>query len=166
MTPCPCSRTWSTIVREIVIRSSGSAALAPADGLGDELARLVLEQDRPAVGADRLEDELEDLRQERVDVEDVADRLGGPVHDREVDQPVLEPAAGDVRGLEDARALARRDAPEDRRAVVGAALASMSTRAVRSRSAAAVPLVEEHHRLAELEPVARAAAAPGRRAGR
>ena len=38
----------------------------------------------------------------------------------EVQQPVLEPAAGDVGRLEDARALADRDAPEDRRAVVGA----------------------------------------------
>ena len=67
---------------------------APADGLGDELAVVVLQQDRAPVGADRLEDELEDLGQERVDVEDVADRLGRLVHDREVDQPVLEPAAG------------------------------------------------------------------------
>ena len=60
---------------------------------------------------------------ERVDVEDVADRLGRPVHDREVHQPVLEPAAGDVGRLEDARALADGNAPEDRRAVVGAGLA-------------------------------------------
>ena len=109
------------IVREIVIRSSESAGSLPAHGLGDELAGLVLEQDRTAVGPDRLEDQLEDLRQERVDVEDVADRLGGPVHDREVGQPLAEPAAGDLGLLEDPRAFARRDAPEDRRAVLGAA---------------------------------------------
>ena len=144
----------------------GLGRAPPADGLGDELARLVLEQDRAPVGADRLEDQLEDLGQQRVDVEDVADRLGRPVHDRQVDQPVLEPAAGDVGGLQDARALARRDALEDRRAVVGAGLAEHVDPRRQVALGAPVPLAEEHDRLAELEPVARVAAAPGRRAGR
>ena len=99
----------------------GLGRLAPSHRLGDELAGLVLEQDRAAVGADRLEDQLEDLGREGVDVQDVADRLGGAVHDRQGHQPLAEPAGGGVRGLQDPRALVRGDAPEDGRAVVGAA---------------------------------------------
>ena len=48
----------------------------------------------------------------------------GAVHDRQVHQPLAQPARRGVGRLQDPRALAGRDALEDGRAVVGTALGS------------------------------------------
>ena len=133
----------------------GVGGIAPADGLGHEVAALVLQQDGASVGPDRLEDELENLGQERVDLEDMADRLGGPVHDREADQPLAEPSRRALGLLEDARALARGNAPEDGRAVVGTAPAQQVDPRRQVAPGAGDSLVVEQDRLAELEPVSR-----------
>ena len=107
------------IVREIVIPLPLAGGASPADGLGDKLLLVGhLEEDRPPVGPDGVEDELEDLREQGVEVDHVADRLGRLVHHGEVEQAILEPVAHGLGGFQDPRAFAHGHAPEDRRAVV------------------------------------------------
>ena len=91
----------------------------PADRPGGQRPLVVEEQDRAAVGPDRVEDELEDLRQQGVGVEDVADRPGRAVHHREVGQADLEPFAGRFGRGHPLGDVDRRQAPDDRRAVLG-----------------------------------------------
>ncbi len=132
----------------------GLGGPSPADGLGDELAGLVAEQDHAAVGADRVENELQNLREQRIDLDDAADRLRRTVHDGQAGEPLLEPLAGRAGGLEDARALVGGDALEDRRTVAGAGQAEQVD-AVGQLARGRRGGVEEHDRLAEPHLVAR-----------
>jgi hypothetical protein len=74
--------------------------MPPPDGLGLQLAPSVLQEQGGAVGTDRLEDQLQDPGEQLFDIVDVADGLGGPVHDRQMGQPRLEPLPGRAGGLE------------------------------------------------------------------
>ena len=74
--------------------------LAPADGLGLELAGVVVAQhDAAAVGVDGAEDQLHDALEQLIEVEDVADGLDGLVHDAEVGQRVFEPGSAGLLRL-------------------------------------------------------------------
>ena len=93
---------------------------SPADGLGLEVASVLEEEDGASVGSDGFEDELEDLGEEFVDVHDVADGLGGLVHDGEVSESDLEPFAGVFGGFEEEGAFSDGDAADDGGSVLGA----------------------------------------------
>ena len=67
-----------------------------------------------------------------------------------------KPARSGVGGLQHARAFIRRDALQDRRAVVGARLGEEIDAACQVAAAAAGRLLKEHDRLPELDAVARA----------
>ena len=73
--------------------------------------------------------------------------------DRFISRSRSQPAAASG-ALQHARALAGRDAPEDGRAVVGTALGQQVDPGRQVAVGAAVPLVKEHDRLAELDPIA------------
>ncbi len=89
-------------------------ALAPADRLGLELTggdrtrvksgavlerRLRAQHDAAAIGLERLEDQFEDALQQLIEVESVADGLGGLVHHSQTREGVLQPGAFDLFGI-------------------------------------------------------------------
>ena len=105
------------MVRLTVIFSCGGRRLAPADGLGLQLAAVgVAQHDAAAVGLDRAEDQLHDAVEQLIEVEDVADGLDGLVHDAEVGQGGLQPRPLDLLRLgEDAAAFGLADGLDDGR---------------------------------------------------
>ena len=90
--------------------------LAPAQGLGRQLAGVGIDQhDAAAVGADRAENQFQNAVEQFVEVEDLADRLAGLVHDGQVGQGVLEPGRGLIGPGEDAAAFGLADGLDDGR---------------------------------------------------
>ena len=144
------------IVREIAIRSSASAAPRQRTALGTSSPSGSLRRIAPRSAPIDSKTSWRICGQEGVDVDDVADRLGRLVHDREVEQAVLEPVADVLGRLEDARALADGDAPEDRRAVVGAGPAEHVDPGGQLAAGLVDRVLEEEDGLAEPDLVARA----------
>src|SRR5262249_61710207 len=72
------------------------------------------QQEAAAVCKDRAENQLEDALQQLIDVEDMARRLGGLVHDREVRQGLAQPGGVFLRLQQDAAAFAFANGLDDR----------------------------------------------------
>ena len=94
-----------------------ASAAAPADSFWLQLpAAVVAQHDAAAVGLDGAKHEFENALQEIVQIEDVADRLAGLVHDRQVGQGGPQPNGLHLFGLgEDAAALGSGDGLDDGR---------------------------------------------------
>ena len=78
-----------------MIRSSDCNAAAVAPDFGHELARVdVFQHDAAAVGVDPLEDHLHDAGEQLVDVERVAHRQRGAIHDLQIAAGAGQPGGG------------------------------------------------------------------------
>ena len=96
--------------REIDIRSSGSASPRQRTALGTSFPSSSLSRTAPRSAPMEVKTSSR-IWGRTINVDDVADRLCGAVHDRQVHQPVHQPPHS---GLGDPGAFAHRDAPENR----------------------------------------------------